>query len=522
MTIPRKAPAEMRGKSVSAPPPTGIRKLPGWTRQTLSQMLADQLRDHKLIIVSNREPYMHVRTDEGVRAVETVGGVVTALDPVMRAVGGTWVAQASGNADRETADADGRLLVPQGPDRYTLKRIFLTPQEEEGYYYGFANEGLWPLCHIAFQPPIFNEDDWRLYVAVNELFADAVAREAQGSRPLVFIQDYHFAMLARMVKQRLPDAIVFQFWHIPWPSSEVFRICPWKKEILEGLLGNDLLAFHIQNHCNNFLETVDRELESRIDWEDFSVNREGRSTSVRAAPIGVDFEELSLLASSPEVENAALRFRMAHQLTGQKILLSIDRMDYTKGILHRLQAFELLLKTHPEHVGKVVHVQLGVPSRSRIPAYRVLQEEIERQVGVLNARLGSETWQPVLYLKEQRDRRDLLPLYRTAEVCAVTSVHDGMNLVAKEYVAARGDRRGSLVLSEFTGAARELTQALLVNPYAIGSMAEAFHQALTMSDQEQTGRMSLMREVVREQNVYRWVGRLLVQAAQLDSTRSGW
>jgi len=456
------------------------------------------------------------------RAVETVGGVVTALDPVMRAVGGTWVAQASGDADRETADPDGRLLVPQGPDRYTLRRIFLSPEEEEGYYYGFANEGLWPLCHIAFQPPVFNEEDWETYELVNAHFADAVVREAEGSRPLVFIQDYHFALLARMVKQRLPDAIVFQFWHIPWPSSEVFRICPWKKEILEGLLGNDLLAFHIQNHCNNFLETVDRELESRIDWEDFTVNREGRSTSVRAAPIGVDFEELSLLASSPEVGNAALRFRMAHQLTGQKILLSIDRMDYTKGILHRLQAIELLLKTHPEHVGKMVHVQLGVPSRSRIPAYRVLQEEIERQVGVLNARYGSETWQPVLYLKEQRDRRDLLPLYRTAEVCAVTSVHDGMNLVAKEYVAARGDRRGSLVLSEFTGAARELTQALLVNPYAIGSMAEAFHQALTMSDQEQTGRMSLMREVVREQNVYRWVGRLLVQAAQLDSTRSGW
>jgi trehalose 6-phosphate synthase len=485
-------------------------------------MLADQLSDHKLIIVSNREPYMHVRTEQGVRAVETVGGVVTALDPIMRAVGGTWVAQASGNADRETADAEGRLLVPQGPDRYTLQRIFLTPNQEEGYYYGFANEGLWPLCHIAFQPPDFNEEDWRLYVAVNELFADAVVREAEGSRPLVFIQDYHFAMLARMVKQRLPEAIVFQFWHIPWPSSEVFRICPWKKELLEGLLGNDLLAFHIQNHCNNFLETVDRELESRIDWEDFSVTREGHSTSVRAAPIGVDFEELSLLASSPQVEADALKFRTAHNLVGQKILLSIDRMDYTKGILHRLKAIDHLFKTHPEHLGRVVHVQLGVPSRSRIPAYRVLQEEIERQVGVLNARHGNETWQPIVYLKEQRDRRDLAPLYRTAEVCAVTSVHDGMNLVAKEYVAARSDRRGSLVLSEFTGAARELTQALLVNPYAIASMAEAFHQALVMPEQEQMGRMSRMREIVREQNVYRWVGRLLVQAAQLDSTRPWW
>jgi len=506
----------------AAPPPTGIRKLPGWTRQTLSQMLADQLRDHKLIVVSNREPYMHVRTENGIRAVETVGGVVTALDPVMRAVGGTWVAQASGDVDRETADPDGRLLVPQGPDRYTLRRIFLTSQEEEGYYYGFANEGLWPLCHIAFQPPVFNEEDWETYELVNAHFADAVVREAEGSRPLVFIQDYHFALLARMVKQRLPEAIVFQFWHIPWPSSEVFRICPWKTQILEGLLGNDLLSFHIQNHCNNFLETVDRELESRIDWEDFSVTREGHSTSVRPAPIGVDFEELSLQSSSPEVEKEALRFRLHHQLTGQKIVLSIDRMDYTKGILHRFKAFDQLLKHHPEHLGKVVHVQLGVPSRSRIPVYRALQEEIERQVQVLNARHGTETWQPILFLKEQRDRKDLLPLYRTADVCAITSVHDGMNLVAKEYIAARSDRRGSLVLSEFTGAARELTQALLVNPYAINPMAEALHQALLMPEQEQMGRMSRMREVVREQNVYRWVGRLLVQAAQLDSAKPWW
>jgi trehalose 6-phosphate synthase len=527
MGLPQRRPKEVRnawsGEIAGSPAPvTGIRKLPGWTRQTLSQMLGEQLRDHKLIIVSNREPYMHVRSQGGIKIVETVGGVVSALDPIMRAVGGTWVAQASGEADRDTADSEGRLQVPEGPDRYTLKRVFLTPQEEAGYYYGFANEGLWPLCHIAFQPPVFDEKDWESYVSVNELFAQAVLREAQGSRPLIFIHDYHFALLARMVKQRLPQAIVFQFWHIPWPSSEVFRICPWKSRILEGLLGNDLIAFHIQNHCNNFLDSVDRQMESRIDWEEFSVTREGHTTSVKSAPIGVDYEELSLLASSPEVQEEALKFRIRHQLDGRKIILSIDRMDYTKGILQRFQAVDRLFQLYPEHLGKIVHVQLGVPSRSRIPAYSTLQEEIERQVQIINARHGTEHWQPILYLKEQRDRKDLLPLYRAAQVCAVTSVHDGMNLVAKEYIASRTDGLGSLVLSEFVGAARELSHALLVNPYAIGPMAEALHQALLMPEHEQKGRMSLMRETVREQNVYRWVGRLLIQAAQLDSARPWW
>jgi trehalose 6-phosphate synthase len=486
---------------------------------TLHQLLTDQLQGYRLLLVSNREPYSHVRAGTGTKVVEAVGGVVTALDPVMKAARGTWIAQATGDADRESSDASGRVLVPPGAERYTLRRVFLTPEEENGYYYGFANEGLWPLCHIAFQPPLFSDDHWEAYRKVNARFARAVAEEAAGERILVFIQDYHFALLPKLVKELLPGAVVFQFWHIPWPSSEVFRICPWKHELLEGLLANDLLAFHIQNHCNNFLETVDRELESRIDWEDFSVSRDGHPTLVRPAAIGVDFEEITLQVMGSDSDRLGREFRMQYGLEGKKIILAVDRLDYTKGIPHRLAAYDLLLRRHPELEGQVVHVQLGVPSRSQIPAYRRLQEDIEEQVAVINARHGRENWSPILFLREQRERKDLLPLYCTAEVCAVTSVHDGMNLVAKEYVAARGDRRGVLVLSEFAGAARELPQALLVNPYAIGATADSLYQALQMPEEEQRVRLERMRETLKEQNVYRWVGRLLVEAARLDGAR---
>jgi trehalose 6-phosphate synthase len=497
-----------------------VRKGPGWTQATLHQLLSEQLKGYRLLIVSNREPYSHVRVGTGMKVVQAVGGVVTALDPVMKAAQGTWIAQATGDLDAEASDTSGRVAVPPGSARYTLRRVFLTPEEEDGYYYGFANEGLWPLCHIAFQPPLFRDEHWLAYREVNARFARAVAEEAAGEKTLVFIQDYHFALLPKLVKELLPGAVVFQFWHIPWPSSEVFRICPWKQDLLDGLLANDLLSFHIQNHCNNFLETVDRELESRIDWEDFAVTREGHTTLVRPAPIGVDFEELTREATVPQAREDGHEFRKQYGLEGKKIILSVDRLDYTKGIPQRLSSFDLLLRRHPELAGEVVHVQLGVPSRSRIPAYQRLQDDIEEQVAVINARHGREHWTPILFLREQRDRKDLLPLYCTSEVCAVNSVHDGMNLVAKEYVAARVDRRGALVLSEFAGAARELPQALLVNPYAIGTTADTLYKALVMPEEEQSARMERMRETLKEQNVYRWVGRLLVEAPRLDAARS--
>jgi len=319
-----------------------------------------------------------------------------------------------------------------------------------------------------------------------------------------------------MVKDRLPGAVVFQFWHIPWPNPEAFRILPWKQEILEGLLGNDLLSFHIQNHCNNFIDTVDRELESRIDRERFTITLRGSPTLVRPQPVGVDFEDISLHASSPEIGERAEAFRAERGLQGVRILLGIDRLDYTKGIPERLRAFDRLLLLHPEHAAKVSLVQLGVPSRSTLPAYRRLEEEVEGLVASINARHGTRSWTPIHFLKEGRARGELLPLFRAADVCLVTSLHDGMNLVAMEFVASRPDLRGVLVLSRFTGAARQLTQAVLVNPYAVDELADALHASLAMPPDEQEARLRRLRETVREENVFKWVAKLLAAAVRLE------
>ncbi len=485
-------------------------------RSELNRLVTSRLRDFQLITVCNREPYIHTRRPQGVRCLEPASGVVSALDPVMQAVGGTWIGHGSGDADRENSDERGRLRVPPGRASYTLRRVWLTPEEEQGYYYGFANEALWPLCHIAYQRPTFDERDWKQYAAVNAKFADAVIEECDGRRPLVFIQDYHFALLPKLVKQRMPNAIVFQFWHIPWPNAEAFRICPWKVEILEGLLGNDLLAFHIQHHCNNFLEAIDRELESRIDREHFSVIYRGSPTLVRPSPIGVDFEAISAEADRPATREAGEALRRELEIDGLRIIAGVDRLDYTKGIPERLLAFDRLLERHPEHLKRTVLVEIGVPTRSRIGAYQRFDAEVDGLVAKINAKHEAGDWRPVVFVKEHRDRATLTALYRTADVCAVTSLHDGMNLVAKEFVAARGDRRGVLLLSPFTGAARELTQALQVNPYAIDAMAEAMHAALVMPPEEQAARMDRLRETVKERNVYAWVADLLKMAARLE------
>jgi alpha,alpha-trehalose-phosphate synthase [UDP-forming] len=489
-----------------------------WTLERLQGLVRDRLAGFRFICVSNREPYIHVHAPEGVRCLEPASGVVTALDPVMRATGGTWVAHGSGSADREIADAAGHIGVPPGHPQYLLRRVWLTKEEEKGYYYGFANETLWPLCHHVYKRPTFNLSDWNQYVAVNRKFADAVVEEAAGARALVFLQDYHFALLAGMIKDRLPSAVVFQFWHIPWPNPEVFRICPWKLEILRGLLRNDLLAFHIQYHCNNFIDTIDREVESRIDREHFRITSQGSTTLIRPHPISIDFEEISRQAAAPETVDDMERLRRELRLKGVKVVLGVDRLDYTKGIPERLRAFDRFLGTHPEFIEKVVLLELGVPSRTHIRAYQEFIEEIESLIKEINGRHRTPTWDPIVFAKEHKDRRELIRYYRLADVCMVTSLHDGMNLVAKEFVAARVDGRGVLLLSRFTGAARELEMAVQVNPFSVDGMASALHQALAMSPDEQASRMERLRETVRHQNVYKWVAKLLWEAARLEPT----
>jgi trehalose 6-phosphate synthase len=489
-----------------------------WTRQRLEEVTQERLAGARLVVVANREPYIHVCEGDAVRCMRPASGLTTALDPVMRACGGVWVAHGSGSADRATVDHRCCVAVPPEDPRYTLRRVWLSKEEEQGYYYGFSNDALWPLCHMAYARPRFDAGDWEMYRRVNRRFADAVLDELDDGPAVVFVQDFHFALLPRMLKEARSDLIIAHFWHIPWPNREVFRVCPWQEEILDGLLGNDLLAFHIQYHCNNFLDTVDRSIEAKVDMERFAVTRNGCTTCVRPHPISIDPELLeSRLPDRREV--AEFQVRKYVGLKGERILVGVDRVDYTKGIPERFAAVDRLLDRRPELKGTFSFVQVGAPSRVHIPAYRRLNDELDAQVERINWRHGQDGWRPIIFLNSHHGPEYVYPLYRMAAGCVVSSLHDGMNLVAKEFVAARGDEQGVLILSQFTGAARELTGAVLINPYAVDEFADALYLALSMPPEEQARRMCRMRKQVQDNNVYRWAGMLLSEAGKLVGAR---
>jgi len=481
-----------------------------WTADRLAVHVRDRLEDGRLFVVSNREPYTHTRRGKLLEVKVPPSGLVTALEPVLRACGGTWVAHGSGDADLETVDRHDRLAVPPDDPHYTLRRIWLTKEEEAGYYYGFANEGLWPLCHIAHTRPIFRADDWKHYQEVNRKFADALLEEMESvTHPAVLVQDYHFALLPRMIKQSRPDARVAIFWHIPWPNPEAFRICPWQGELADGLLGADLIGFHIQAHCTNFLQTVDRIVESRIDWEHFSVQRLDHQTAVRPFPISVEFCEEPSDAPPESAYEERVALLKALGVEAVCMGVGVDRLDYTKGILERFLAVEHFLEKYPHYQRVFTFVQIGAPSRTHIKRYHDLQAEVEAEADRINWRFQTDQWKPIILLNRQHSHKEIEPYYRAADLCLVTSLHDGMNLVAKEFVATRRDELGVLILSCFTGAARELQDALQVNPYDIDQTAEAIRAALEMPPEEKRLRMQRMRKLVREHNVYRWAGSLI-------------
>ena len=506
------------------------------TAAELVSVLGPQLSRTKLIVVANREPYIHVKREpaprRGLRSwlgrrvdgnalswMRPASGLVTALDPVMRACGGTWIAHGSGSGDREAADERGRVAVPPDDPSYTLRRVWLTQEEEEGYYYGLANNALWPLCHIAYARPEFDNRDWEQYRRVNQRFANTVIDEIGDQRAIVFVQDYHFALLPRLVKEALPETTVCQFWHIPWPNSEAFRICPWAEEIVDGLLGNDLLGFHIQSHCNNFFDTVDRYLEARVDRETFTISCGGEPTEVHRYPISIEWP-LRGLSSQPPVPECRRAVREALKLAPDvKLGVGVDRLDYTKGILERFAAIERLLEKEPAWIGKLSFLQVAAPSRASIDEYQSLDARVRAAAARINARFASPGCQPIILRIEHHDSDRVYTLYRAADFCFVSSLHDGMNLVAKEFVATREDERGVLILSQFAGAARDLPEALIVNPYDTEQCAAAVRDALVMSPDEQRARMRSMRALLQEFNVYRWAGRMLLDAARMRNRR---
>jgi trehalose 6-phosphate synthase len=488
-----------------------------WTPDTLRQILERELRDQEVIVVSNREPYIHLRNGAGIEVRRPASGLVTAMEPIMRACSGTWIAHGGGSADRDVVDRHDRVAVPPPPETpaYQLRRVWLTEEEEQGYYYGFANEGIWPLCHIAHVRPIFRTGDWQQYVKVNRKFANTVRQEAQSSDPIVLVQDYHFALLPRMIREALPDATIISFWHIPWPNPEAFAICPWREELLDGMLGSTILGFHTQFHVNNFVDTVDRLVEARVDRELFAVTYRGKPTTVRRYPISVDWPPAPELLAKP-VEQCRTIVRQRHDMPPEHAVgIGVERLDYTKGIEERLRAVERLLELEPRWIGKFTFIQIAAPTRTHIEEYRAYENRVRDLATHINQRFPEAAQPPIILKVEHHQPGQIFEYFRGADLCMVTSLHDGMNLVAKEFVSARDDERGVLILSLFTGAARELPEALTVNPYDTDQCAAALRLALSMPIAEQRTRMRLMRGLIQDFNVYRWAGRMLMDAAAM-------
>lgn len=483
-----------------------------WNRERLHQHIESRLEGRKFIVVSNREPFVHRRKADGtIECFRPASGMATALHPVMMASGGTWVAHGAGDADRDTVDENDCVMVPPESPGYKLRRVWLDPKIEQGFYYGLSNEGLWPLCHITFTRPEFRPQDWAAYKEANRIFAEAILKETQGEKALVFIQDYHFCLLPRMLRELSGGKIICaHFWHIPWPNREVFRAFPWGEELLDGLLGNDLLGFHVHYHCQNFLDTVDRSIEAKVDNDRSEITRGGHLSRIRPFPISIDFAHDSARAQEDDVTKAMEQWlAKIPDLRGRKIGASIERLDYSKGIPQRLHGLEHFLEQNPDWCGKVCFVQIAVPSRDHLATYQNEQVQVDTAVERINKRFGIPGWQPVHLLKQHHGPVEMMALHRLADFFMVNSLHDGMNLVAKEYIASRNDELGVLILSLFTGASRELNQALGINPFSIEDISAAVHKALIMTPLGQQKRMRLMREQVARQNVYRWAGRLL-------------
>ena len=477
--------------------------------------VTSKLPSRPLVVVSNREPYQHYyRDDRSLAWAPTTGGVAVALDALMRERGGVWIAHGSGDADQAMVDSDDRVLVPPDSPTYALRRLWLTPSEVSGYCDGFANEGLWPLCHEAHIRPLFRKADWKCYQSVNRRFAEAVEDELPDLSASVFIQDYHLALVAPELRRRCPGVKTALFWHIPWPHPDRLRILPWRREILTGLLANDLIAFQLDRDRRNFTVAVREELGFDVTRNTVRVGN--RTVVVNVVPIGVDYDRIQKITTNRANADEMARLRLELSLDTPVTGIGVDRLDYTKGVLERLDAVALLLERRPDLRDRLTFVQVGVPSRSKIKSYVDVVAAIDCKVAEINKRFGREGREPVRYHKSSLRIKRLVALYCLADFCIVSSLHDGMNLVAKEFVAAREDLNGVLVLSELAGAAQELHDALIINPYDIEGFTDALEQALDMPLDERQHRMHSLRRIVAGRDVFSWASDILEALESLD------
>ena len=485
-----------------------------WTKESLKEVVKEKLKDHLFVVVSNREPYSHIYSGQKIKCVRAVSGVATPLDYIMQATKGIWVASGSGDADKEASDEKGEVAVPPENPRYTLKRVWLSKNEMDYYYHGFSNSTLWPLCHIAYVRPSFNKRDWECYKKVNEKFAEVILEKVGNKKAFVWIQDYHFAILAKLLKKKNPNLIVAQFWHTPWPAAEIFRICPWKKEILEGLLANDLLGFHLNYYGRNFFDSVSKELEAKVDYDNFKVSYKDHRTIVKAFPISVDYQLISSLSNRSRKSRKALTEKY---ISGKYkyLCLSVERADYTKGILERMRAIDRFLEKYPKYQGKFVYLGILPQSRIHIPAYQNLFKKIIDLAEEINWKYSSNSWSPIVLTNDIFEPEELVPFYKNADICMIASLDDGMNIVAKEFAAAANPEKGMLILSRFTGTARELTDAIIINPYDTEQAADAIKTALEMPRRERLERMNKMKEAVKKNNVYRWASKFILELSNL-------
>jgi trehalose 6-phosphate synthase len=483
-----------------------------WTAERLRAWVREHC-DGSIAVLANREPFRHDRTADGNAALRrSSGGLVTALEPLIEACSGVWIGHGAGTADRAVVDAHDGIDVPPDAPRYRLRRVWLDPAEERGYYYGFANEGLWPLCHRAHVQPIFRSADYEAYRTVNARFAQAVREEVDGSSPVVLVQDYHFGLAPRYIRERLPHATIVAFWHIPWPNPRDFEICPWGAALLDGLLGSSIVGFQTPDDCSSFMETVARLVDCDIDVDRRAIAYRGREILVRDYPVSVEWPSRWVEGADPvDVCRAGVRAQL-NLPADAPLGVGVDRMDYTKGINEKFLAVERLLESHSELRGRFVFVQVAEPSRECLDAYRALRARVRETADRINQRFGAEGYQPIVLRETRHEPAEVYRLLRAADVCYVSSLHDGMNLVAKEFVAARDDNGGVLMLSAFAGAARELTAASIVNPYAVDDVADAMADALRMPADEKASRMRSMRSIVAQSNTYKWIRDMLGDA----------
>jgi trehalose 6-phosphate synthase len=489
-----------------------------WTKESLKELIEDKLKDYLFVVASNREPYIHKYSGDKITCFRPASGVVSALDPVLQTCNGIWVAHGSGDADRKVVDSQNRVRVPCNvkEPNYTLKRVWMNKAEENGYYYGFANEAFWPLCHIVYTKPKFDESDWKYYKMINERFAKAILEEINDKEAIVFLQDYHLTLVPKMLKKANPKVKIAHFWHIPWPNPEVFRICPWKTEILEGLLGADLLGFHLHYHVDNFLETINFNMEAKVDKVASSVTYGGIETLVRPYPISIDYDKISTEASTKDVEKDIKKVKDQLGITSEFIGVGTDRVDYTKGIIEKFKAIDRFLEKYPEYQGRFVYIQIGSLSRIHLDTYKKLNDEINGLVERINWKYSSENWSPIIFIRRYFTPQELLAIFRMANICIVSSLHDGMNLVAKEYIAAAPKNKGMIVLSKFTGAARELSEAITFNPYNPEEFADCIKESLTLPEKDRKSRMTRMKNDLKEANIYRWSAKIIQALLRLS------